>query len=207
MIGPGWMPSRPRPLVRVRRVFTYYPSYYARRRRPRRARTEQWPVPPAAFDAGGDGTPAGLPTATLHAVAHQSRQRLLLGDFQRWLFDRWAWLRPRSIPLLVACAALPGMLALADAIKHPDSRGRDDLRLHVRIDVTGTPGHVAVSDRLALDFPPPGFDAATETVLVGPPPHSLCVAPGVASVIARDTDRDVSRSFAICPSLHDASTR
>jgi len=175
MIGPGWMPSRPRPLARVRRVFTYYPPYYARRRR-RRARPEPWPSAPAAFDCGGDGSPAGLPTATLRATAHQSRHRLLLGDFQRWLVGRWAWLRPRSIPLLVACAALPGMIALADAIKHPSRQGPDDLRLHVRIDVSGTPGHVAVSDGPAALQNPAASSYATETVLVGPPTRTLCIA-------------------------------
>lgn len=203
MIGPGWMPSRPRPLARVRRVFTYYPPYYARRRR-RRARAEQWPLAPAAFDCGGDGRPAGLPTATLHAGAHQSRHRLVLGEFQRWLVDRWAWLRPRSIPLLVACAALPGMLAFVDVVKHPANQG-GDLRLHVRIDVSGTAGHVASSDGPAqLLYPAPSSYAAA-TVLVGPPTRTLCIS-SIRPAAPASLD-GFPRSFETCLPLQNVSTR
>jgi hypothetical protein len=156
MIGPGWMPSRPRPLVRVRRVLTY-PSYYTHRRRLRRSRSDRWPPLPSPAETGVagcfEGIPAALPTATLRAAA-QPRHRMLLGDLQRWLFERWAWIRPRGIPLLVACAALPGMIALADLVKHPAGRIHRDMRLRVHIEVTGTPDHVAVRDALPPIGPP-----------------------------------------------------
>jgi len=145
VIGPGWMPSLPRPLVRAKRGVFGYASWRTRRRR-RRSRPDRWPPiahDPAAVECGFDGAPASLPIATLRATATHARHRVIVGDLQRWLVARWVWLRPRSIPILVAFAALPAMLALVDLVKHPEGRTRrDDLMLRIHVDVTVTsPAH------------------------------------------------------------------
>jgi hypothetical protein len=116
MIGPGWMPSRPRPIAR--RKLLLCSIGYTRRRRPRRTtRTERVPsaasIDDAMLDHGG-GAPAPLPIATLRPTT-QAWHQLAVGDLQRWLGERWLWLRPRSVPILVAFAA---MLAMLDAAKH-----------------------------------------------------------------------------------------
>jgi hypothetical protein len=115
MIGPGWMPSRPRPIAR--RKLLLCSIGYTRRRRPRRTpRTERAPSVASLGDAVLDhgGAPAPLPVATLHSST-QAWHLLAAGDLQRWLGERWQWLRPRSVPILVAFAA---MLAMIDAAQH-----------------------------------------------------------------------------------------
>jgi len=62
-----------------------------------------------------DGAQAELPTATLRSSASQARHRVVVGDLHRWLADRWRWLRPRTVPLLVAFA---GMFAILGATKY-----------------------------------------------------------------------------------------
>jgi hypothetical protein len=111
MIGPGWMPSRPRPLPRARRGWLSYTLGY--RPRPRRPRTQDQPRSPfrSLFD-GFDRAP--LPMATLRASAWQPR-RALGRHLQSWLLARWAWVRPRAVPLAVALA---GMIALLAATKY-----------------------------------------------------------------------------------------
>jgi hypothetical protein len=138
MIGPGWMPSRPRPLARVRRGLLLYS--HARRRRARRPRRDSSHVTYApALDCAA--VPIELPTATLHA-ASQGRHRLLAGALQRWLVDRWLWLRPRSVPMLVAFAA---MLAMLGAMKQWAAYvGCDDA---TRIRVEDTRAAIAAGDR------------------------------------------------------------
>jgi len=56
-----------------------------------------------------DGVPAELPTAVLLPGAALARHRVLGGLLRRWLGDRWAWIRPRTVPILVAFI---GMLAV-----------------------------------------------------------------------------------------------
>jgi len=157
MIGPGWMPSLPRPMIRAKRGVFGDASWRTRRRR-RRSRADRWP--PISYDLpeldrGLDGAAASLPMATLRATASHARHRLIAGDLQRWLVARWSWLRPRSIPILVACAALPALLALVDLVKHPEGRTRHDdrmLRVHVDVTVTSRP-HVAGSEPSAAERP------------------------------------------------------
>lgn len=113
MIGPGWLPSRPRPLGRVRRGPLPYTA------RGRRRRTALRPAAHLASGSGApgshpgdllfDGVPAELPTAVLLPGAALARHRVLGGLLRRWLGDRWAWLRPRTVPILVAFI---GMLAV-----------------------------------------------------------------------------------------------
>ncbi len=113
MIGPGWMPSRPRPLGRVRRGLW---PYTARRRRKRTALRPAAQLAAVsgvpgcpADDLWFDGVPADLPTAVVLPGAAHARHRVLGGLLRRWLGDRWAWLRPRTVPMLVAFV---GMLAV-----------------------------------------------------------------------------------------------
>ena len=105
MISPGWLPARPRPLQKKRRTCTYT--------RPRRrvvARTGQ-PVNHEVmlFDA-----PRELPVATVRKAPSTVSARLA-GAFAGWLAARWAWLRPRSIPVLVAAL---GMIAVINAVNY-----------------------------------------------------------------------------------------
>jgi hypothetical protein len=187
------MPSRPRPLARGRRLFAS-PEFYPRRRRPRRARPDRWPPiadDPAVLAHGFDGAPSALPLATLRASAAQARYRMLVGDLQRWLIDRLIWLRPRTIPILVACAALPAILALFEFIKFPEgrfpdgtcreSRDRGDARLLRAAPPVHRPRHLAVTApdaehlwRLQLTQPSPAPKPEVdyiEVTLVEPDPR------------------------------------
>jgi hypothetical protein len=125
MIGPGWMPSRPRPLPRVRRGFVSYTLYARRRRAPKRrsVATRADPAAPrpcglhtfAALDCGG---PVDLPVARLLASGSETRGQLISGHLAYWLRSRWTWLRPRTVPMIVALA---GMFAVLGATKYlPD---------------------------------------------------------------------------------------
>jgi hypothetical protein len=181
------MPSRPRPLARARRMFAS-PLFYTRRRRPRRARQDRWPpVAHEPFDParGFDGTRAALPLATLRASAAQTRHRILVGDLQRWLIDRLTWLRPRTIPILVACAALPAMLALFDIMKFPEGRDREDARVlrpeppvhrsrHLAVTAPTAEHRAPLHDRLTLAQPipaPTGTVDYIDVTLVDPDPR------------------------------------
>lgn len=105
MIGPGWMPSRPRPMSKVRRLVPHL----------RRSRRKPAAVPgePVIQEPGSGpfaSRKAKLPVATLRPQRGDGRQTVLTGALQRWLEARWLWLRPRFIPLLVAFMGLVGVL-------------------------------------------------------------------------------------------------
>jgi hypothetical protein len=120
VIGPGWMPSRPRPLPRLRRGPLYWLA------RPRRRRTHAAaPARDASAsidrDDSADACNTGrvlfdprtkLPTATLLASGSLTRRRT---DLDRWLSLRWDWVRPRAVPLL---AAFVGLLLTLGAVKY-----------------------------------------------------------------------------------------
>ena len=103
MIGPGCMP-RLRPLrkrtlsyTRVRRI----------RRRPNAARPPEVRHPEIViFDLGHE-----LPKATLVDASAAGRLRA-------WLFERWAWLSPRAVPVLVATLGMIFVLISADYLAH-----------------------------------------------------------------------------------------
>ena len=124
MIGPGWMPSRPRPLGRVRKGLL---SYTRRRRRrsgsPRSAAAAHIAADGAAPGCNTvgmlfDGYPAELPIATLLPSAAHARHRVIGGHLRHWFDDRWAWLRPRTVPMI---AAFAGMLAVLGSTKYLSS--------------------------------------------------------------------------------------
>ena len=122
MIGPGWLPSRPRPLGRVRRSLTPY-MFRRRRRRGGMPRTASGAHTTADGTGAGcntigmlfDGLPAELPTATLLPSAVHDRQRAIGGHLRQWFDDRWAWIRPRTVPLIVAFA---GMIAVLGTTRY-----------------------------------------------------------------------------------------
>jgi hypothetical protein len=60
-----------------------------------------------------DGPGAKLPIATLRSSG--PRRRVLVVEIARWLSLRWAWVRPRAVPLL---AAMVGLLITVGAMKY-----------------------------------------------------------------------------------------
>jgi hypothetical protein len=65
-----------------------------------------------------DGFPAELPTATLLADSHEARHRVIGGHLRHWLDDRWVWLRPRTVPMIVAFL---GMIAVLGSTRYLSS--------------------------------------------------------------------------------------
>lgn len=104
MIGPGSLP-RWRPLAR-KRTLAYT--------RPRRTKRSRRPAPPrevrhaeiVLFDRGHE-----LPKATL--IDHTP-----MSGLRAWLFERWLWLSPRAVPVVVATVGMILMLLSADYLAH-----------------------------------------------------------------------------------------
>ncbi|HEU4732366.1 MAG TPA: hypothetical protein VFT22_30940 [Kofleriaceae bacterium] len=72
-----------------------------------------------------DGYPAELPIATVVPGACHARHRVISGRIMHWLVTRWAWLRPRTVPMI---AAFVGMLAVLGATKYLSAYARGDLQ-------------------------------------------------------------------------------
>ena len=114
MIGPGWLP---RPAVfaasrlRKRRTLPYTPRRARRKPVARivRAMNDQIVI----FDR-----PAELPVATLVPRERRAQAAALVGALRNWLAARWAWLRPRTVPVLVATAGMFAVLLSADYLAH-----------------------------------------------------------------------------------------
>jgi len=115
VIGPGWTPQ-PRRVWR-RRTLAYT-------RKPRRKSRRVKEVAPTvgrvnseivAFDHG----PVEFPVAIVRPREPGARVQALVGDLRRWLFDRWSWLRPRTIPVLAAAVGTAFVLMSADYLAHP----------------------------------------------------------------------------------------
>jgi hypothetical protein len=68
-----------------------------------------------AFDHG----PVEFPVAIVRPREPAARVVAMVGDLRRWLFARWSWLRPRTIPVLVAAAGTAFVLMSADYLAHP----------------------------------------------------------------------------------------
>ena len=66
------------------------------------------------FDHG----PKEFPVATLLPRAPSARAAVMLGDLARWLHVRWLWLRPRSLPVLVAAAGALAAMMSWDFLAH-----------------------------------------------------------------------------------------
>jgi hypothetical protein len=55
-----------------------------------------------------------LPMATVRRAPHSTIPRIV-GELEQWFSARWAWLRPRTLPALVA---LVGMFAVLSAVNY-----------------------------------------------------------------------------------------
>jgi hypothetical protein len=66
------------------------------------------------FDLG-DGE---LPVATLRPRAAGAHAHAAFGELERWSSERWAWLRPRLVPVIVAAIGMVFVLLSADYLKH-----------------------------------------------------------------------------------------
>lgn len=116
MIGPGSLPRyRPRALLH-RSTLAY--RRVRKRSRPRAnlaAKTTRVPhTEIVLFDHG----PAEFPLATMRPRETGARVTAALGALQRWLVDRWHWLRPRSVPCAVAALGMIAVMASADYLAH-----------------------------------------------------------------------------------------
>ncbi len=106
MIGPGSLP-RLRPLSAMRKRTLAYTRIRRIRRRPKAAPASEVRHPEIViFDRGND-----LPRATLVASTP-------LGRLQAWLLERWMWLSPRAVPVLVATVGMILVLISADYLAH-----------------------------------------------------------------------------------------
>ena len=104
MIAPGWLPNVTRAPAK-RRTLAYT---RVRRSRPRNVAPQGAIGNPEtmAFDHG----PVEFPIATV--VTRDPRA--LVGELVRWLAARWAWLKPRTVPVIAAAVGLVLVLASAD---------------------------------------------------------------------------------------------
>ncbi|HEY6039902.1 MAG TPA: hypothetical protein VIV58_36725 [Kofleriaceae bacterium] len=66
------------------------------------------------FQAG----PVEFPTATLVPHDSAAHAHAIAGEFVRWLAAKWAWLRPRTVPVVVAALGLLAVLESADYLRH-----------------------------------------------------------------------------------------
>ncbi len=114
MIGPGCLP-RPRALRRRTLAYTRLPRRRSRRGKELARAGGQVNHEIVIFDHG----PAEFPVARVRPRDPGSRALVLLGDLKLWLAARWSWLRPRTIPVLVAVAGMLFVLMSADYLAHP----------------------------------------------------------------------------------------
>jgi hypothetical protein len=66
------------------------------------------------FDHG----PKEFPVATLLVREPRARALVMAGDLRRWISARWSWLRPRSLPVLVATVGTLAVMLSADFLAH-----------------------------------------------------------------------------------------
>jgi len=116
VIGPGWLPSRP--ISRLKRTLLYT-RVRRRRTKPRAPRHLSAPAgwlddQTVIFQAG----PVEFPVATLRPHDPGSHARALAGGLVRWVAAKWAWLRPRTVPVMVAALGLYAVLQSADYLRH-----------------------------------------------------------------------------------------
>ena len=125
MIGPGWLPTRPRPIVR-RRTLPYMPLR-AFRPRNRRARS---PNAGHHEDMLFDQPPSELPVARLH---QRGRLPSISHALVEWLAARWQWLRPRTVPVIVAFIGMCAVMASAHYLSKLATQTPPPERLHIQV--------------------------------------------------------------------------
>jgi hypothetical protein len=62
--------------------------------------------------------PAEFPIATVVPHDSASFARVATADLGRWFTTKWMWLRPRTVPVIVAALGLVAVLASADYLRH-----------------------------------------------------------------------------------------
>ena len=113
MIGPGWVP---RPFARLRKRTFAYTRMRARSRRAKKTSTSSAPAHNEIVIF--DHRPAEFPLATALPRAPKARVLAALGHLHRWLGARWEWLKPRTVPVIVAAIGMIFVLLSADYLAH-----------------------------------------------------------------------------------------
>ena len=112
MIGPGWLPTRP---LRMKNRVLAYTRVRRRTGKKPRSRIE---LRPSCADVLFQTGTVEFPVATLRSRDPKIQARVLVGDLPRWLLSTLTWLRPRTVPLLVAALGFVAILASADYLQH-----------------------------------------------------------------------------------------
>lgn len=76
--------------------------------------------------------PVELPVATVRPRETRARAIVMLVELERWLAARWSWLRPRTVPVIVASLGLLFVLASADYLAHAHGKVHPQPQLILR---------------------------------------------------------------------------
>jgi hypothetical protein len=144
MIGPGWMPSRPRP--RTKRQHPYAFSY-RKARRPRVAKARRIDHDPTVLF---DVEPSELPVATI--VPKRTKLASVVVALEGWLAGRLSWLRPRVIPVAVAFI---GMVLVLASMKHLARIASGDAQVAMQAPCVHGTGHVHATIEVRITTPAP----------------------------------------------------
>lgn len=118
MIGPGWLPRPPR--LWRKRTLAYT---RIRRRSSRRAnRGADRPLPVHHEGVIFDHGPSEFPVAIVRPREPRARAVAIAIELGSWLGSSWRWLRPRTVPVLVAALGMVWMIAAANYLaRHADA--------------------------------------------------------------------------------------
>lgn len=114
MIGPGWLPGRPR----TPRKHTLAYMRMRRRSRSRVKNSSRFAGPVNTEIVLFDHGPAEFPVATAVPREPRARAIALVAAFQRWALARWDWLRPRTVPCAVAALGMIAVIASVNYLAH-----------------------------------------------------------------------------------------
>ena len=118
MIGPGWLPRYlPSKGGRPRKHTLAY-THLRRRSRSRGNRGAIRAAPVNNEIVLFDYRQTEFPIATARPRQLRARAIALAASLQRWAADRWAWLRPRTVPCAVAALGMVAVLYSADYLAH-----------------------------------------------------------------------------------------
>lgn len=116
MIRVSWLTCTSRPRTRRTLPYTRRRRSQARAKRSTAASTTSRAVGVGYNEAMiFDQHPMELPVATLQS--RDSRVRFAMA-IREWFVARWAWFRPRAVPVLVAFAGMLGVLASASYLRN-----------------------------------------------------------------------------------------
>jgi len=127
VIGPGWLPrfgARPR-----KRTLAYTRMRLRSRSRGNRGANR---VPAVNNEIVlFDYRHTEFPVAMARPRQLRARAIALAAGLQRWVSDRWAWLRPRTVPCAVAALGMIAVLYSADYLAHHHDDVPATTRVHV----------------------------------------------------------------------------